>query len=61
MRNKNNPLPQNFTKQTYKPPKKSPEFLNLKWKDGSFISPDQNLVFKEMPISDNILDLDTPL
>lgn len=49
MRNKNNPLPHNFTKQTYKPPKKSPKFLNLKWKDGSFISPDQNLVFKEMP------------
>ncbi|KAF0750550.1 Uncharacterized protein FWK35_00017276 [Aphis craccivora] len=61
MRNKNNLLPQNFTKQTYKPPKKSPEFLNLKWKYGSFISPDQNLIFKEMPISDNLLDLDTPL
>jgi len=35
--------------------------LNLKWKDGSFISPDQNLLFKEIPLSNNILELDTPL
>lgn len=59
MRNKNKLLPQNFTKQTYKPAKKTPEFLNLKWKDGSFISPDQNLLFKEIPLSNNILELDT--
>lgn len=31
--------------------------MNLKWKEGSFISPDQ----KKMHLSDNLLELDTPL